>query len=151
MQKDNFFTRARFEPQLFYPKKCVNYDKSILRQNSVKGPKEPNSAKKFQKITKSVQNVPKNATKKRECVYYSLSQQSHFWKSLDQFGSIWTYSNLFGPIWTNLDKVGAIWRNLEPYGLIWMKLNLLILFCSERLRDFFVQRDSLIFLSQEVV
>ena len=28
-----------------YPKKCVNYDKYNSRQNSVKGPKDPNSAK----------------------------------------------------------------------------------------------------------
>ena len=46
-----FFTRARFEPKLFYLKKCVNYDKSNSRQNTVKGPKDKNSAKKCQKIT----------------------------------------------------------------------------------------------------
>ena len=46
MQKDNFFTQIWFEPKIFYPKKCVNYDKSNLRQNSVTGPKDPNSAKK---------------------------------------------------------------------------------------------------------
>ena len=45
MQKDNFFTQRSFEPKLFYPKKCVNYDKSTLRQNIVKGPNEPHSAK----------------------------------------------------------------------------------------------------------
>ena len=61
MQKDNYFTRARFEPKYFYPKKCVNYDKSTLQQNSVKGPKEPNSNINFK-------NVLKNATKKSKCV-----------------------------------------------------------------------------------
>ena len=49
MQKDNFFTQARFEPKKIYPKKCVNHDKSNSRQNSEKGPKDPNSAKKAQK------------------------------------------------------------------------------------------------------
>ena len=28
MQKDNFFTQTWFEPTIFYPKKCVNYNKS---------------------------------------------------------------------------------------------------------------------------
>ena len=28
MEKDNFFTQARFELKLFYPKKCVNWGKS---------------------------------------------------------------------------------------------------------------------------
>ena len=41
-----FFTQAWFEPKIFYLKKCVNYDKYNSRQNSVKGPKDPNSAKK---------------------------------------------------------------------------------------------------------
>ena len=52
MQKDNFFTQTRFEPKIFYPEKCVNYDKSNLWQNSVKGQKEPKSVKKkCQKVT----------------------------------------------------------------------------------------------------
>ena len=61
MQKDNFFTRAKFEPKYYNPKKCVNYDKSTLQQNSVKGPKEPYSNINFK-------NVQKNATKKIECL-----------------------------------------------------------------------------------
>ena len=28
MEKDNFLTQARFDPKLFDPKKCVNFDKS---------------------------------------------------------------------------------------------------------------------------
>ena len=28
MEKDNCFTQAKFQPKLFYPKKCVNCDKS---------------------------------------------------------------------------------------------------------------------------
>ena len=28
MEKDNFLTEAMFDPKLFYPKKCVNFDKS---------------------------------------------------------------------------------------------------------------------------
>ena len=46
-----FFTQSWFEPNIFYPKKCVNFDKSNSQQNSVKGPKDPNSAKKGQKVT----------------------------------------------------------------------------------------------------
>ena len=51
MQKDNSVTEAWFEPKIFYTKKCVNYDKSNSQQNSVTGPKNPNSAKKCQKVT----------------------------------------------------------------------------------------------------
>ena len=51
MQKDNYFTQTWFDPKILYPKKCVNYDKSYLRQNSVKGQKDPNSVKKIQKVT----------------------------------------------------------------------------------------------------
>ena len=51
MQKYNFFTQTQFKPNIFYPKKWVNYIKSNLRQNNVKGPKDQNSAKKCQKVT----------------------------------------------------------------------------------------------------
>ena len=68
MQKDNFFTQTWFEPKIHYPKNCVNYNKSNLQQISVKGPKDPNSAKKMPKSNIKFQNVPKNATKKREMV-----------------------------------------------------------------------------------
>ena len=46
-QKKN--TQIWFEPKIFYPKKCVKYDKSNLRQKSLKGPKDPNSAKNANK------------------------------------------------------------------------------------------------------
>ena len=49
MQKHNFFTQAWFEPKIFYPKKFVNYDESNSRQNSVKGPKDPNSSENAKK------------------------------------------------------------------------------------------------------
>ena len=49
MQKDKFFTQTWFQPKIFYPKKCVNYNEWNLRQNSVKGPKDPNSAKNYKK------------------------------------------------------------------------------------------------------
>ena len=49
MQKDKYFTQAWFQPKILYPKKCVNYDKSNLQQNSVKGPKDPNSPKNAKK------------------------------------------------------------------------------------------------------
>ena len=68
MQKDNYFTPTGFEPKIFYPKKCVNYDKSISQQNNVKGQKDPNSVKKIPKSTIRFQNVPKNTTKKRKTV-----------------------------------------------------------------------------------
>ena len=45
MQKDTIFTPTSFLPKLFYPKKCVNYNKSEVLANS---------------------NVPGNATKNRE-------------------------------------------------------------------------------------
>ena len=49
MQKDNFFTKTCFQPKILYPKKCVNYDKSTLRKNSVKGQTDPDSAKNSKK------------------------------------------------------------------------------------------------------
>ena len=62
MEKDNFFTRARFETKWFCLKKC---DESNLRQNSVKGLKDPKT-----------QNVLKNATTKcAKSRHYSLSWQ----------------------------------------------------------------------------
>ena len=36
MQKENFYTQTRFEPKLFYIKKCVNGNKSELAKNSIK-------------------------------------------------------------------------------------------------------------------
>ena len=66
MKKAIFFTQRGFEPKIFYQKKCENYDKSNLRQNSVKGPKDPNNAKKMSKSNIKFQNVPKNATIKRK-------------------------------------------------------------------------------------
>ena len=67
MQKDNFFLHKHgLSQKKIYPKKCVNYDKSKSRQNSVKGPTDPNSAEKMPKTNINFQNVPKNATKKCE-------------------------------------------------------------------------------------
>ena len=51
MEKDNFFTQIWFELKKIYQKMYVNYDKYNLGQNSVKGPKYPDSASIFQKIT----------------------------------------------------------------------------------------------------
>ena len=42
-KKTIFFTQTWLDPKLFYQKKSKNYDKSNLQQNSVKGPKNPNS------------------------------------------------------------------------------------------------------------
>ena len=44
-----FFTETWFEPKIFYPKKCVNDNKSNSPEDSVKGPKDPNSAKNAKK------------------------------------------------------------------------------------------------------
>ena len=44
-----FFTQTWFESRIFYQKNCLNYNKSNLRQNKVKGPKDPTSAKKMPK------------------------------------------------------------------------------------------------------
>ena len=41
MKKANFILHNK----IFYLKKCVNYEKSYLRQNGIKGPKDPNNAK----------------------------------------------------------------------------------------------------------
>ena len=65
MEKDNFFTQTWFEPKkIFYPKKCVNYYTSNMQQNSLKGPKDPNSANKMHKNNIQFLNVLKNSTKK---------------------------------------------------------------------------------------
>ena len=48
--KKSFFTQIWFKPKIFYLKKCVNYSKPNLQQNSVKRPKDPNSERK--KMTK---------------------------------------------------------------------------------------------------
>ena len=45
-QKDTIFMPTSFVPKLFYPRKCVNYDKSEFLTNSVKVPKDQNSDKK---------------------------------------------------------------------------------------------------------
>ena len=64
MQKDIlFFTQTGFEAKIFCPKKCINYDKSISQQNSVKGPKDHNSAKNAKKLHKVKKCV--KGTKKR--------------------------------------------------------------------------------------
>ena len=49
----------------FTQNKCVNYDKSNSQQNSVKGPKDPNSGgkmpKKLHKIQKFAKKIPQKA------------------------------------------------------------------------------------------
>ena len=56
MEKDKFFLHKQGLSQNYFTrKKCVNCDKSNSRQNSVKGPKDPNSAKNDKKQHK----VPK--------------------------------------------------------------------------------------------
>ena len=48
------------------PEKVRNLDKSNLRQNSVKGPKDTNNTNKMPKSNIKFQNVPKNANRKRK-------------------------------------------------------------------------------------
>ena len=62
VEKDYFFTQARLKQKLFYPKKCVNYDKSDLQQNSVK---DPNSERKIPKSNIKFQNVKKEKNTKK--------------------------------------------------------------------------------------
>ena len=49
--KNTIFLKTRFESKIFSPKKCVNYNNSNWRQNSVKGPKDSNMGEKCQKVT----------------------------------------------------------------------------------------------------
>ena len=70
MEKDYFFYTRKFEPKLFHPKKCVNQDKSNSRQNSVKGTKDPVSAKKMPKSNKKFQNVHKMTPKSANSRHY---------------------------------------------------------------------------------
>ena len=58
MEKDTIFTPTSCVPKLFYPKKCVNYDKSEFSTNSLKGSKDQNS-EKFQKERKNSQCAKK--------------------------------------------------------------------------------------------
>ena len=53
IEKDNFITQASFDPKKINPKQLVNYDKYNLQQNSLNGPKDPNSEKMPKKVTKS--------------------------------------------------------------------------------------------------
>ena len=76
MQKDKFFTQTWFDPKIFYPKKCVNYDKSSLRQNSIKGPKSQIVQKKMPKSNIKFQIVKKCYQKSAKLRHYSLSQQN---------------------------------------------------------------------------
>ena len=72
MQKDKNFTPTSFVPKIFYPKKCVSYDKSEFLTNSVKGPKYQNSDKKCQEVTLNstmCQEMPRKTEN-------SLSQQN---------------------------------------------------------------------------
>ena len=46
MEKDTIFTPTSCVPKLFYPKKCVNYDKNLLLTKLCKRPKIPKSANK---------------------------------------------------------------------------------------------------------
>ena len=48
-QKYIFLHKHGLSPKIFYKKKCLNYGKSNLQQNSIKGPTDLNSAKKCQK------------------------------------------------------------------------------------------------------
>ena len=49
-KKTIFLYKHCLSQKIFYPKKCVNYDKSDLWQNSLKIPKDPNSTTKCQEV-----------------------------------------------------------------------------------------------------
>ena len=77
LQKYNFFfTQTWFEPKIVYPKKCVNYDKFDLQQNSVKSPKDTYSANKCERVTLSSKICQKMPPKSAKLCYNSLSQQN---------------------------------------------------------------------------
>ena len=57
----------------FTQKKCVNFDKSNSRQNSVK---DPNSERKMPKSNKTFQNVLELPSKGAKLQHYLLSQQN---------------------------------------------------------------------------
>ena len=96
--KRQFFTDTWFESKIFYPKKCVNYNKSNLQQNSVKGPKDPNSEKKMSKIKKKVTKCAKNATKAqhREITHFVDKTAYNFAKILPKIGLL--YTNIVGTL-----------------------------------------------------
>ena len=76
MEKDTIFTPTSCVPKLFYPKKCVNYDKSEFSTNSLKGPKDQNSDKKCQKVTKNSTVCKKIPPKTAKSQHYSLFRQN---------------------------------------------------------------------------
>ena len=107
MQKDNFFTQTRFEQKIFYLKKCVNYDKSNLGQNSVKGLKDTNNTKKLPKSNNNFKMCQKNATKSAKLCHYSLSRQNSV-----KFCKYFTPYRIF---YTNIgQKFGT-----SPVGMSW--------------------------------
>ena len=63
-QSIHFLHKHGLSQKKNYKKKCVNYDKSNLEQKSVKGPKDPNSAKKMPKSNIKFQNMRKNCHQK---------------------------------------------------------------------------------------
>ena len=70
-QTAEFFLHKRgLSKKIFYLKKCVNYNS---RQNSVKGPKDQNSAKKMPKSNIKFQKMPPKNAKFR---HYSISRQN---------------------------------------------------------------------------
>ena len=53
MQKDTIFTPTSLVPKLFYPKKCVNYDKTLFLTKLRKRSKRPKKCKEGHKVTYS--------------------------------------------------------------------------------------------------
>ena len=56
MQIDTIFTPTSLVPKLFYPKRCVNYDKILFSTKLLKGPKDQKSANKAIKYHKVAKN-----------------------------------------------------------------------------------------------
>ena len=85
MQKEFFLHQHGLTKKYFTRKKCVNYDKSNLQENSVKGQKDKNSAKKMPQSNIKFQNVLKNATKTRKIgpLLTLLTKQRKIWQRFD--------------------------------------------------------------------
>ena len=77
MEKTIFFKQICFEPKMFYPKKCVNYNKSNLQRCSVKCPKEPTNAKKSNRKCKNVpKKMPPRSAKLQQYSLFSTKQRN---------------------------------------------------------------------------
>ena len=74
-KRHNFYTN-KFCAKLFYPKKCINYNKSECLTNSVKGPKDQNSDNKCQEVKLNSTMCQEMPPKTEKLQHYSFSRQN---------------------------------------------------------------------------